>query len=119
MPRPVSIRQSLLRTLLLLIGLLGAGAPPLGILAAEDVALPPPMVLEPGGLFAVLSDGVFEATDPHGQSFGEERVREILLCHAAQGPDRVVAALRSALLAFAAGTPARDDRTVLLIQRRS
>lgn len=97
---------------------LGADAPPLGILAAEDLALPPPIVLEPGDLFAVLSDGVFDLTDPQGQVFGEERVREVLLDHAARGPEQVLAALRSALLSFAAGTPARDDVTALLIQRR-
>jgi serine phosphatase RsbU (regulator of sigma subunit) len=96
---------------------LSADAPPLGILGGEDLELPAPLHFEPGDLFAAISDGVFDLENPQGQSFGEERVREILVRRAAQGPQQVLSDLRSALTVFAAGTAARDDQTVLLIQR--
>lgn len=96
---------------------LAADAPPLGLLSSQDVVLPPALPLEPGDLFAAISDGVFDLTDASGQRFGEERVQGLLTRHAAAGPEALVAALRSALDEFAAGTSAPDDRTVLLIQR--
>lgn len=96
---------------------LEADAPPLGVLEAMDVAIAPPRVLEPGDVFAALSDGVFEATDPERNEFGIERVLRILGDHASRGPDAILATLRAALDEFTRGEPAGDDRTALLIQR--
>ena len=94
-----------------------ADAPPLGLLDSLDVAIPAPLSLRRGDLFAVISDGVFEATDPDGREFGVQPVCELIVRHAAAGPDQILAALRTALADFARGVPARDDRTALLIQR--
>jgi serine phosphatase RsbU (regulator of sigma subunit) len=93
-----------------------ADSPPLGVLDSFDVALPPPLRLRRGDVFAVISDGVFEATDPDGREFGTERVSRLIVRHAPAGPDRILAALRGALGDFTGGIPARDDRTALLIQ---
>jgi serine phosphatase RsbU (regulator of sigma subunit) len=94
-----------------------ADAPPLGVLDSLDVEIPAPLSLRRGDVFAVISDGVFEATDPDGREFGARRVGELIVRHAAAGPDRILATLRTALTDFTRGVPARDDRTALLIQR--
>jgi sigma-B regulation protein RsbU (phosphoserine phosphatase) len=94
-----------------------ADAPPLGVLDSLDIAISAPLSLGRGDVFAVISDGVFEATDPDGREFGAQRVGELIVRHAAAGPDHTLATLRTALTDFARGVPARDDRTALLIQR--
>jgi serine phosphatase RsbU (regulator of sigma subunit) len=94
-----------------------ADAPPLGLLDGSDIAIPAPHPLRPGDVFAVISDGVFEATDADGREFGVQRVCELIVRHAAAGPDQILASLRTALADFTRGVPARDDRTALLIQR--
>ena len=50
-----------------------ADAPPFGIL--RDLAVPrnPPRAMKPGDLFAVLSDGILDATNADGEQFGLER----------------------------------------------
>ena len=94
-----------------------ADAPPLGVLDSLDIAVPAPLSLRSGDVFAVISDGVFEAIDPDGREFGAQRVCELIVRHAAAGPDQILATLRTALVNFTRGVPARDDRTALLIQR--
>jgi phosphoserine phosphatase len=94
-----------------------ADAPPLGLLDSLDIEIPAPLSLRRGDVFAVISDGVFEATDPEGREFGAGRVGRLIMRHAAAGPDRILATLRAALADFTRGAPARDDRTALLIQR--
>ena len=98
---------------------LAANAPPLGLLEEEDLELPAPFVLEPGDLFAVFSDGILDRENPGGDTFGEARVRDLLVREAPRGVDRVLEALRRALADFASGTPPRDDQTALLIQREA
>jgi serine phosphatase RsbU (regulator of sigma subunit) len=94
-----------------------ADAPPLGVLSTLPLAPPGTLRLEPGDVFAVLSDGIFEARGPNGAELGVERVAALLARHAAGGVEAVVAALRAELARFTAGAPAADDRTALLIQR--
>jgi phosphoserine phosphatase len=94
-----------------------ADAPPLGLMDSLDIAISAPVPLRRGDVFAVLSDGVFEATNPDGHEFGARRVAELIARHAAAGPDQILAALRTTLADFACGVAARDDRTALLIQR--
>ena len=56
-------------------------------------------------LFAAISDGVFDVTNPAAESFGEERVREILVRHADEGPDGVLSALQRSWSGSQPGQP--------------
>jgi len=96
---------------------LQADAPPLGLLDSLDIAIPEPRQLGRGDVFAVISDGVFEASDTEGREFGAQRVGQLIAREAAAGPEQILAALRAALADFTRGRPARDDRTALLVQR--
>lgn len=53
------------------------GAFPIGMVPESDFALST-FVLGPGDSIFLMSDGVVEATDPHGALFGFERVTEML-----------------------------------------
>ncbi len=94
---------------------------PLGIaddwLAAADDPPSRTVTLDPGGSLLLMSDGVFEAFDPHGRQFDVTRTSA-----AFDGPDAataatVVAAVRLALDDWLAAGPQLDDQTLVAIRR--
>jgi len=98
---------------------MGSDAPPLGVLEDLPMRIKPPIVLGNGDLFAVLSDGIFEAKNAAREEFGEERVNEVLRQHCARSPREILDALRAALAGFTGAEPQDDDRTAILIKRRT
>jgi phosphoserine phosphatase RsbU/P len=71
---------------------------------------------KPGDMFVFFSDGILDARDRHGQSFGRERVEAIIAGCSEQSPDCVVANIFAAVSEFAAGVEAFDDQTVVAIK---
>lgn len=96
---------------------LAGDAPPLGIIDLQATAARPRVQLQPGDLFAVLSDGIYEAANADGEQFGIERARAVLSRHRDAAAADILAALRTAQDAFSAGKPPEDDRTILIIKR--
>ena len=97
---------------------LGSDMPPLGVIDSLPVSVQPPIQLGPGDLFAVLSDGIFEAKSPEREDFGQERVVAALRAHHAQSPRGILDALRATLAEFTGSEPQDDDRTAILIKRQ-
>jgi phosphoserine phosphatase RsbU/P len=75
------------------------------------------LVLEPGDMLVLLSDGIFEYANAGGEEFGEQRVEEILRVHHGKPVAELSAALFDAVHAFAQGAPQEDDMTVVLVKR--
>ncbi len=96
--------------------ILSADTLPFGIVDDLDVKLAAPMPMMAGDVFAVLSDGIFEATDASGSQFGTGRVAEVISRHAHASPSEILEALRAAIDEFCGGTPAADDRTAVVIK---
>ena len=96
---------------------IAADTVPLGVLNALDITIADPIRMKGGDIFAVISDGVFEAANPQGTLFGTERTVELIVAHHEQSPQQILSALRSAVDAFARGAPAADDRTAIIIKR--
>ena len=96
---------------------LEADSPPLGLLPKIPVLVPPPIDLQPGDIFVVLSDGFYEAESSDGEEFEKERVMEIVRRYHGNGSGEILAELRSSLSVFTNGAPFADDRTALLIKR--
>jgi serine phosphatase RsbU (regulator of sigma subunit) len=96
---------------------LGAGGLPLGILPEFDYREGRTQ-LAPGDVLIAYSDGVTETQNPRGEEFGTVRLQEVIL----QNLDRSAAGLRdkieAALSAFAQGTPAGDDVTLVIVKRQ-
>jgi serine phosphatase RsbU (regulator of sigma subunit) len=87
-------------------------APPLGVVADARIT-PEEVACGPGDLFALVTDGLTEVIDGHGQEFGLERVERVLVESAsrplAEIADRVFAAAR-------AHGRQQDDQTLLLVR---
>ena len=74
------------------------------------------MEMKPGDIFAVISDGIFEAPDPHGELFGADRVMKIIADGHADTPTDIIRAIRAAVDKYTRGAPAADDRTGIVIK---
>ena len=71
---------------------------------------------KPGDLFVFFSDGILDARNRHGQSFGPERVEAIVAGCAAKSADCVVNEIFKAVTDHAAGVDTFDDQTVVAIK---
>jgi phosphoserine phosphatase RsbU/P len=71
---------------------------------------------KPGDLFVFYSDGILDARNRHGQSFGQERVEAIVSACASKSADCVVTEIFKAVTEHAAGVEAFDDQTVVAIK---
>jgi sigma-B regulation protein RsbU (phosphoserine phosphatase) len=71
---------------------------------------------KPGDLFVFYSDGILDARNRDGRSFGRERVEEIVLGCLTQSADCVVNNIFNAVAEHAAGADPFDDQTVVAIR---
>jgi phosphoserine phosphatase RsbU/P len=92
------------------------GGLPLGIVADFDYREGRAQ-LHPGDVLVAYSDGVTETQNPKGEEYGTERLQQVV----AQNVQRSAAGIRdkieAALSAFAQGTAAVDDITLLIVKR--
>jgi len=96
---------------------LSSNAIPLGLLPIMKTAVPPPILLEPGDLYAILSDGFFEAKNPLGEEFETDRVIEIIRRYRDESAGELLRQIRLATDLFTAGAPQDDDQTLVIIKR--
>lgn len=97
--------------------LLEADSPPLGIMDLPSDVQPRSLRLERGDLFAVFSDGIFDARNPQGEPFGTTRVLAALGAPEAVTAYTTLEILCAALRTHCAGKIQSDDQTALLIRR--
>jgi serine phosphatase RsbU (regulator of sigma subunit) len=89
---------------------------PLGLLPENDYrALE--IVLAPGDLVALYTDGYVEAADAEGAEFGLERLSEALAARRGEPLREIAAAIEADLAAFVGAEPDADDRTLVLLRR--
>jgi phosphoserine phosphatase RsbU/P len=95
---------------------LSGGGPVLGILpdaSYEEVRC----VLNSGDVAVLYSDGVTDATNPEDEDFGEARLAEVLQRVHGGSADSILSAFTTAVKDWAAGTPAPDDITVVVVRK--
>ncbi|HFD92283.1 MAG TPA: HAMP domain-containing protein [Gammaproteobacteria bacterium] len=97
--------------------ILEADTPPLGISSALPVGAEMRIRLDRGDIFAVISDGVFEAKDEEGHPFGVTGVTGVLQAQCRATPRVMLEALRAAIAGHTRGLAAQDDRTVIIVKR--
>jgi serine phosphatase RsbU (regulator of sigma subunit) len=73
--------------------------------------------LAPGDVLVVFSDGVSEAVNVAGEEFGDDRILSTVSgCGAHREPKLLLDTLLAEVRAFSAGTPQRDDVTVMMVR---
>ncbi len=90
---------------------------PLGINDPLDNTKPQVLTMQPGDLFAVISDGIFEANNGSRTMYGSDRAKDLLRRYRREGARKLLQRLRDDLTAFTEATAAEDDRTVIIIKR--
>jgi sigma-B regulation protein RsbU (phosphoserine phosphatase) len=75
------------------------------------------VTLAPGDFILFYTDGVTDATNVQEQTFGEARLRRVMLEQRGASAAQIIAALDQALGEFAAGEPSFDDITILVLRR--
>jgi serine phosphatase RsbU (regulator of sigma subunit) len=94
-----------------------ADAPPFGITRDLAITPKPPRIMQPGDVFAVLSDGILDAANAEGEQFGLDRAVDVILRHCEGTPGLIVTRLRQAIAQFMPGMKALDDRTAIIVKR--
>lgn len=70
----------------------------------------------PGDLLVAYSDGVPDAVNPANESYGQERLMEVLEAHRTSSADEVCDAVLKDVFAFRGPAPAFDDITLLVMR---
>ena len=91
---------------------------PLGVIDVLDVTDAREMPMRPGDIYAVISDGIFETHNEHGEQFGSDRVQECLHQFRACAAADIIANLRRCVEEFTGGRSPEDDRTVIIIKKQ-
>lgn len=72
------------------------------------------VVIEPGDLLLLITDGLLEVTNDQGEDFGTDRIKRLLADLAGQPPEHIVVEMFKAVKAFG---PQTDDQTLLLLKK--
>jgi serine phosphatase RsbU (regulator of sigma subunit) len=96
---------------------LETGGPVLGLLTIATYEFDS-VVLEPGDLVIVCSDGVTEARNRAGDEFGRERLVEVVRGRHGAKPELVLEHLIGAVKQFSEGAAQADDVTALVLRYR-
>jgi sigma-B regulation protein RsbU (phosphoserine phosphatase) len=87
---------------------------PLGIFADRLFVCSDAIVLEPGDILALLTDGIIDAERPDQTSFGVERALEFIRVHRKDSARDIVEGLYRAVREFSNGLPQIDDITAVI-----
>jgi sigma-B regulation protein RsbU (phosphoserine phosphatase) len=95
---------------------LGPTGHPIGLLP-EPTLQREEVVLDPGDLLALVSDGLTEAESPTEEEFGLDRLEAFLCERRDWALDDLAEAVHARIAEFTVGAAAHDDRTILLLRR--
>ncbi len=90
---------------------------PLGLMPALTGTTPVNLEMEPGDIYVVFSDGIYESTDPNDEEFDVGRTLELIRKHKNAAASEIMKHIREAVEEFTQGAPPADDRTGILIKR--
>jgi phosphoserine phosphatase len=90
---------------------------PMGMMPVLRLKAPRVAAIEPGDVFAAITDGVYEYENDANEMFGEARVVELVRRNAARTAGEILETLVAAVDGFAAGAPQKDDMTLVVVKR--
>jgi PAS domain S-box-containing protein len=91
-------------------------SPPLGMTPDGGFPVAAPVLLEPGDILLLLTDGLLEALAPNGASFDVERTLEVVRSNRTRSARDIVDALHHAVCKFSDCTKLADDITLLVVK---
>ena len=74
------------------------------------------MILEPGDIVVLVTDGIQEAMSPTGEQFGTERLVEVVRAHRTRKAAQIVESLYRAVCEFSQREKPADDVTMIVIK---
>jgi serine phosphatase RsbU (regulator of sigma subunit) len=77
------------------------------------------ILLSPGDLLFFYTDGLVEARDRRNETFGQDRMLEVMERHGARGPKSVIRGMVRKVEEFLDGQEAQDDITLIAVRRAS
>ena len=92
---------------------LESGGPVMGILTLATYEQDR-RALQPGDVLVLYSDGLGEATNAHGEEYGESRLRELLVREQGKSADEIRAAILGSVRGFLGTAVAHDDLTCVV-----
>ena len=90
---------------------------PLGYMPQSDLGAPISIVLEPGDIFGLISDGIYEYESESGTQFGQQGVADIVSNNLDSGAQELVDEIMRATRQHGGLTPQADDMTIVLAKR--
>ena len=90
---------------------------PMGVMELDEPDKAKRLLLEPGDILGLISDGVYEYTAADESQFGEERVANIIREHQALSMAELSQRLVDGAIAFGGEAPQADDITLVLVKR--
>ncbi|MGH7175779.1 MAG: PP2C family protein-serine/threonine phosphatase [Tepidisphaeraceae bacterium] len=94
-------------------------ATPLGIVREFEAENVNPAHLEPGGTFAILSDGIFEARNATGELVGIESIIACIEGSRFGGPSEQLKAIQDTVIRWQGKLEPTDDQTAVIVMRGS
>ena len=91
---------------------------PLGVFGGMAYGPPQELILGPGDMLVLITDGFFEWTNASDEDFGFERLHEAIRSSKGLAAGEVIARLHQAVTQFAGGTAQADDLTAVVLGRR-
>jgi len=98
---------------------LGPSMVPLGIDEEPQTDGVQRILMEPGDLVVLLTDGFYEFQNGCGDLFSAERVADVILKHHDQPTKVILSELLTATRSFGNGAPQLDDMTALIVKRQT
>jgi PAS domain S-box-containing protein len=91
---------------------------PLGITDDVDFPVGDPLVLQPGDIVVLMTDGILEAQSPEGRWFGRDRVLEVVRSARAGTSQAILEELRRAISRHSQTEVPLDDLTAVIIKNQ-
>lgn len=92
---------------------LEAGGPVLGMLAGARYDYGE-VIVEPGDLLVIFSDGIVEASNANEEEFGDERLISIMQNHRRDSPAEICSRVLANVNAFIGAQTSQDDQTLVI-----
>jgi serine phosphatase RsbU (regulator of sigma subunit) len=90
---------------------------PFGIVGTMAYGPPQELILNPGDMVVLTTDGFFEWENARDEDYGVERMSDSIRGARDLPAAQIIAALHESVTRFAGGTPQKDDLTAVIVKR--